>query len=277
MPSLPESQGVQRMLRFKLDGETFELTREAVTARLRGHQPEEVREHWVDIDGTRWPVKQVIALATGVSDRSRFQSQSSRRWLMHLGFPIGGGSTASPLTGRSRSTQRRSLQGPSFDAAALEEIEVVDVRVTFSWLRVGAVVLDDAGLPRFPRLPRAPGLYRFDFGSDDSGTRVIYIGESVDLARRARNYRNAKSDRSRQKTSRRLHKEIVQHLSAGKSIELAVATKIRLADDQAPELRLKSARRLAENAAVLIAQTAPATRALNIDADLTGMQDPEER
>lgn len=76
-------------MRFRLDGESFELTPVSVRARLAGHAPEVIREYWVEIDGTRWPVKQVIALATGVSDRQRFQSQSSRRWLQKLGFTIG--------------------------------------------------------------------------------------------------------------------------------------------------------------------------------------------
>ncbi|UUW88643.1 DUF6884 domain-containing protein [Pimelobacter simplex] len=83
-------------MRFTLDGESFELTPELVRARLADHVPEDVREYWVEIDGTRWPVKQVISLATGVTDRQRFQSQSSRRWLQNLGFTIGGGSTRAP-------------------------------------------------------------------------------------------------------------------------------------------------------------------------------------
>ena len=73
-------------MRFTLDGESFELTPELVRARLAGHVPEDVREYWVEIDGIRWPVKQVISLATGVSDRQRFQSQSSRRWLQQSRF-----------------------------------------------------------------------------------------------------------------------------------------------------------------------------------------------
>lgn len=80
-------------MRITLDGESFELTPELVRSRLEGHAPEEIRSYWVDMDGIRWPVKQVISLATGVSDRQRFQSQSSRRWLQNLGFTIGGGST----------------------------------------------------------------------------------------------------------------------------------------------------------------------------------------
>ena len=88
-------------------------------------------------------------------------------------------------------------------------------------------------------------------------------------------YRNAKTDRSRQRTSRRIHKEIVQHLQARGSIDFAIATQVQLGDGQSTDLRLKSARRLAENAAVLIAQTAPGTRVLNIDADLTETEGEE--
>ena len=79
------------IMRITLDGETFDLTPELVRARLAGHVPGDIRSYWVDIDGTRWPVKQVISLATGVTNRQRFQSQSSRRWLQTLGFTIGSG------------------------------------------------------------------------------------------------------------------------------------------------------------------------------------------
>ena len=113
-----------------------------------------------------------------------------------------------------------------------------------------------------------PGLYRYDFGVDEASVRTLYIGESGELARRASNYRNAKTDRSRQRTSRRIHKEIVGHLSAGGGIEFAIATSVRWGDDVELDLRRKSARRLAENAAVLLAQSQPSIRVLNIDAEL---------
>ena len=233
--------------------------------RLDGHVPENVRDYWVDVDGTRWPVKQVISLAPGVTNRQRFQSQSSQRWLRNLGFTIGSGSTS--LTAQSP-PQPGARAANALDASTLVEIETIDVRVVFSWLRAGSITLDPAGLPKFPSLPRLPGLYRYDFGPDSSGIRTLYIGESVELARRASNYRNAKSDRSRQRTSRRIHKEIVGHLSAGGSIEFVIATSIRWGDDEELDLRFKSARRLAENAAVLLAQSQPGIRVLNIDAEL---------
>jgi len=76
-------------MQITLDGEKFELTREIVRAGLVAQVPETIRDYWVEVDGTRWPVKQVISLATGVRDRQRFQSQSSRRWLAKLEFRLG--------------------------------------------------------------------------------------------------------------------------------------------------------------------------------------------
>ena len=81
-------------MRIILDGDSFNLNPELVRARIDGHVPEAVHDYWVEINGTRWPVKQVIALTTGVTDRQRFQSQSSRRWLRNLGFTIGKGDNA---------------------------------------------------------------------------------------------------------------------------------------------------------------------------------------
>jgi hypothetical protein len=118
-----------------------------------------------------------------------------------------------------------------------------------------------------PTLPAVPGTYRFDLGLDDLGIRTLYIGESASLKRRARNYRNAKSDRSGQRTSRRIHKEIIEHLSGGGSIEFAITCEV-FVDEVEADLRLKSARLVAENAAVLLAQTGAGVRVFNIDAEL---------
>lgn len=256
-------------MQFTLAGQSFELTADSVRRKLSDRVPESIQEYWVEIDGVRWPVKQVMALATGL-DRRRFQSQNSRRLLERIGFSVGqGGSVISVRSGGARPRANRA----AFDLNALDVLEPVDVRVAFEWVRAGPMTLDADGLPVFPPLPRLPGLYRYDFGLDDAGLRTLYIGESVELARRARNYRNAKTDRSRQRTSRRIHKEIVQHLQADGSIEFAIATRMTV-NGEGPDLRLKSARRLAENAAVLKAQTTMATRVLNIDVDL-GAEDEE--
>jgi hypothetical protein len=256
-------------MRFTLDGERFELTPDLVRSRLVGHVPEDVREYWVEIDGCRWPVKQVISVTTGVTNRSRFQSQGSRRWLENLGFPVG-------QTGRrpgSGAPTPRHASPTALGISGLEPLESIEVRCDFTWLRAGLLGLDEAGLPTFPPLPSGPGLYRFDFGTDDEGVRVLYIGESVSLRQRASNYRNAKNDRARQRTSRRIHKDVVAHLRARRTIEFGIATEVRLADGRPADLRLRSARRMAENAAVLEAQMADGVAVLNIDADLADTDD----
>lgn len=252
-------------MEFTLDGERFELTAETVRARLADQVPEGVREYWVEIDGVRWPVKQAISTATGVTNRRRFQSQDSRRWLHNLGFRIGQGSDAPSGAGIPQSPRapRRT-----FETSRLQPLDSVEVASRFTWLRAGALSLDAASLPVFPALPTEPGLYRFDFGVDDEGVRTLYIGESRSLRRRASNYRNARTDRSRQRTSRRIHQEVVAQLSSGAAIEFAIATTVVLAGGEPADLRLTSARRLAENAAVLSAQMQSGVTVLNIDADL---------
>lgn len=99
-------------MRITLDGQSFELTPELVRSCLEGHAPEKILNYWVDIDGIRWPVKQVISLATGVKDRQRFRSQSSRRWLENLGFAIGSENAAS-AQGRPSSRATISSTRPS--------------------------------------------------------------------------------------------------------------------------------------------------------------------
>jgi uncharacterized protein DUF6884/GIY-YIG catalytic domain-containing protein len=104
-------RAVSMGMRFTLDGEPFELSPELVRVRLEGVVPEKIRDYWVEVDGTRWPVKQVISVATRVTDRQRFQSQSARRWLHNLGFTIGSGTAPSspramPVRDAGRSDQR---------------------------------------------------------------------------------------------------------------------------------------------------------------------------
>ena len=67
-------------------GHQYELDRDGVQAVLEGVLPEPIREHFVVINGRRWPPKQVLALVTGV-DRADFTTHQARRALTRLGFP----------------------------------------------------------------------------------------------------------------------------------------------------------------------------------------------
>ncbi|MFF0266881.1 hypothetical protein [Kribbella sp. NPDC004536] len=216
-------------------------------------------------------MKQALAIATGV-DKRRFVSTTATHHLRRLGF------LTSEDGGRRSSTyEGTAARKQVLDPATLPRLDQVNLPVSFVWLDAGQITLDRRGLPSFPRLPSMPGLYRFDFGSVD-GTRVrVYVGESEDLARRARNYRNANSARSTQQTSRRIHTELVSHLSNGGRVHFAISTDVTLGVGGAADLRWKSARRLAENAAVSLPQLDTSLGVLNIDTDLeSSLKDKDE-
>jgi hypothetical protein len=248
-------------MRFTTDGNQHELTPALVRSRLAGVAPGEIRQYWVEIDGTRWPVKQVVRLATGSSE---FQSQTAQRLLRKLGFVVGG----DPVVRAGSSGVAKTVSHGAFDLDALHPVGSIDVRISFQWHQAGRITLDAAGIPEFPPVPRLPGLYRFEFTQVAEGLRRLYIGESEDLRTRTGQYRHAKKDGGRNRTSRRIHRELVAHLAAGGVVDFAITTTAQIDGEVRADLRLKSARRLAENAAVLIAQTTLQVDVLNIDADL---------
>lgn len=75
---------------FTLAGRRFELSHQDVLTRLAQARPRDISQYWVDIDSVRWPVKQVMSLATGLRN-DEFQSQNARRLLLKLGFVVGKG------------------------------------------------------------------------------------------------------------------------------------------------------------------------------------------
>src|SRR5690349_15194401 len=123
-PARREEHREDIAMHFTLDGQSFELTPELVRRSLVGQDPEDIREYWVEIDGVRWPVKQVIALATGAK-RTRFQSQDSRRWLRNLGFAIGPEASA---TADSSAPTRGSAARQRFDPTSLAVLESLNLQ-----------------------------------------------------------------------------------------------------------------------------------------------------
>ncbi|GGK83552.1 hypothetical protein GCM10011509_35010 [Ornithinimicrobium pekingense] len=110
---------------FTLAGQQFELSDVDVRTRLANHHPDQIYQYWVDIDGTRWPVKQALALATGLAN-SEFQSQSAQRLLAKLGFTIGKGSdvVAAPA-GKARPSRKRATSPDRFPAPAAADVVLV--------------------------------------------------------------------------------------------------------------------------------------------------------
>jgi hypothetical protein len=246
---------------FVVDGQTFSITADDVRARLHGRSPGPLRKYWVEVDGVEWPVKQAFRLVVGPD--VYFQSMTARDKFRRLGFAIGGAAESRrTVTASSGSRSRR------FDPLTLPVADALEVRVALTWRTAGAVTLDEGGFPFFPALPSLPGLYRFDFSPGADGRPTTYIGESKDLAKRAGQYRNSKVDRVRARTSRRLHKELVAHLSASGRVDFSICVEVSIDDGTASaDLRRTSARRHAENAAVHAAQLAGEARVINVDFD----------
>jgi hypothetical protein len=68
-----------------VSGLQYDLDSRSVEAALLGALPEPVHEHFVVINGGRWPPRQVLALVTGL-DRADFATRQARRALTRLGF-----------------------------------------------------------------------------------------------------------------------------------------------------------------------------------------------
>lgn len=76
-------------VQFTLNGDRYELSRAMVEARLADVEPESIREHAVQVNGTWFPIKQAFEAAAGVA-RSEFISHTARRHLAALGFDVRG-------------------------------------------------------------------------------------------------------------------------------------------------------------------------------------------
>ncbi len=95
-----------------VSGHQYDLDSLSVQEALQGALPEPIQEHFVVINGRRWPPKQVLALVTGL-DRADFTTHQARRALTRLGFTAG--RSAGP---RLRHPGAAAATAPSRPAAA---------------------------------------------------------------------------------------------------------------------------------------------------------------
>jgi hypothetical protein len=108
-----------------ISGHQYDLDSRTVEAALDGVLPEPIHEHFMVINGRRWPPKQVLALVTGL-DRADFTTHQARRALTRLGFPAGraagrGGHNPAghPAGASSRPEASRTVDPPKTLAEAL--------------------------------------------------------------------------------------------------------------------------------------------------------------
>jgi hypothetical protein len=66
-------------------GRTFDQSKPDVEKAMRGEEPEPIRKHLVEMNGTVFPPKQVLAHVTGW-DRQSFTTMEAQRVLTKLGF-----------------------------------------------------------------------------------------------------------------------------------------------------------------------------------------------
>lgn len=72
----------------RVAGKDFSLDADRVSRRLKEVLPDPLTEHYVVVEGRRYPPKQIIALVTGL-DRADFTTHQARRVLRRLGFTVG--------------------------------------------------------------------------------------------------------------------------------------------------------------------------------------------
>lgn len=72
-------------MRARISGRDFTLDVAAVEAAMAGVAAEPLRDHYVVVEGRRYPPKQVIALVTGM-DRADFTTYQARSALRRLGL-----------------------------------------------------------------------------------------------------------------------------------------------------------------------------------------------
>jgi hypothetical protein len=70
---------------MKVGGRVLNLTMDEVLRKMEGQEPEPIREHLVEMLGTVFPPKQVLATVTGW-DRQSFTTMEAQRVLQRIGF-----------------------------------------------------------------------------------------------------------------------------------------------------------------------------------------------
>lgn len=159
---------------------------------------------------------------------------------------------APPSTGPTRRANFNTV-----DLESLVVLERCAISIDFDWLGAGEISLDISNHLTFPRLPKAPGIYRISIGSAVESSRLrCYFGETDNLFRRMGQYRRPGPT---QPTNIRLNGLLRSCLADGARAELAfcVAATIDSGDSHGHlDLRRKAARLLVENAALSMAHQA---------------------
>lgn len=74
-------------MRFILKGKVYNRTPEDVETKMQGKDPEPIRRHFVVVNGTKFPPKQVLAELLGLQ-KIEFTTMDAANILRRLGFKL---------------------------------------------------------------------------------------------------------------------------------------------------------------------------------------------
>ena len=84
MTAWPEEDIVPRTTTLQIQGKEYEISDDDIRRVARTHNPERLVGYYVEVDGKKFPAKQLIRLVTGTRDN--FNSTNARNALTRLGF-----------------------------------------------------------------------------------------------------------------------------------------------------------------------------------------------
>ena len=137
------------MTAMTISGQRYDLDARRVQEALQGELPEPITEHFVVVNGRRWPPKQVLALVTGL-DRADFTTHQARRALTRLGLPAGRTASSTRVRHTGSGAAAASSRSAHAQAAARPEPLVEALR---PFIGLWVAVRDDEVLVAAP-LPK---------------------------------------------------------------------------------------------------------------------------
>lgn len=154
-----------------------------------------------------------------------------------------------PATAARADTARRRPDGDGRSVTSPPATGHSLIEVALGWCHLGVVTLGPERRLQFPKVAAAPGIYRLTLWEAGAVGRV-YVGESVNLARRVR---NDVRPGATQATSLRINELLTEH-ARNEKVSFAVADDISFTvdgRDVAVDLNRKADRVLTEHAALV--------------------------
>jgi hypothetical protein len=172
---------------FVMKGQRLHATREAVEAALKGVEPEKVRTKWLIVQGRRYPVRQVFAVAFGIP-RGDVNTRTAVKVLRRLGFEV---DTSPAETRGEPGSEAERRPKPRFPytawmpvTAELQRLDLRAIELKWSpWHPWELLAADDRGGAGVPVPEGTPGVYEAVIEGEPER---LAIGKASDLYERVK-------------------------------------------------------------------------------------------